>query len=127
MIKERYVSNTNALLMSELGFDEPCRAYYKPNDDDVIGYTLVAEHNPVATPAPTQQMAVDWIRENYDLFIKIEMGDGYTFYGTVKDFRNNLTYCVHDDFDENDYKDCMDKTISFCLGLILGEDESDEV
>lgn len=65
MIKERYVNLEVARLLRDKGFNEECIGYYV-DDEHNIKYSLLGETNSTwesrCCSAPTQQVAVDWMR-----------------------------------------------------------------
>ena len=81
MIEEAYVSKEVAELLLEKGFDEPCHFYYKkgihtPYLNDFGGLRITNSEYKKAkvdkVSAPTQQMAMRWLREVYDIDIIIK-------------------------------------------------------
>ena len=92
MIKEVYVSFEVAKLLREKGFEEICNAYYedygtkqslfisnkrgsfnigyKQHDDLALRFNTQKDNYKCS--APTQQMAMKWLREKHNLFICIE-------------------------------------------------------
>ena len=77
-ITEDYVSFETAKLLTEKGFDNECSGYY--NQERVlqrlsacsIKDTLKSPFYFDCIPAPTQQMAMKWLREVHNIFIVIE-------------------------------------------------------
>ena len=81
MIEENYVSFETAKLLKEKGFDEKCMSYYghgefhlghpkymKSNTDrDGVAFNGVPYD---AYNAPTLQMAMEWLREKYNIHIE---------------------------------------------------------
>ena len=88
MIEEQFVTLETAKLLKEKGFNETCLAYYKNNmlvaiyEDchDILPATntLLDKISPKneCYSAPTQQMAMRWLREVHNLCISIIL-DGY--------------------------------------------------
>ena len=73
MIEEAYVSFETAKLLEEKGFDESTICvYHKDGIFDRI--TLNNWNNKFVTPicAPTQQMAMRWLREKHNIYISIQ-------------------------------------------------------
>ena len=64
MIKERYVNLEVARLLRDKGFDEGCCGYYYCGVLTFLYDRLNknSEHTNLLISAPTQQMAVDWVR-----------------------------------------------------------------
>lgn len=64
MIKERYVNLEVARLLRDKGFDEGCYGYYYCGKLTFLYDRLNknSEHTDLLISAPTQQVAVDWMR-----------------------------------------------------------------
>ena len=76
MIKEAYCSYEISKLLKEKGFDEECFALYN-SDGVLIQSGIRLNNNQVGRvegsySAPTQQMAMKWLREVHNIFIVIE-------------------------------------------------------
>ena len=80
-IKERMVSFTNAKLLNEKSFEVPCQFLYVGKKhsihDKEIGGLFDNKIASTQIPndwfsAPTQQLAIDWILENFGIHFKIE-------------------------------------------------------
>lgn len=79
MVTEDYVSFETAKLLKEKGFDEECLDWYSTKGDlyhyadsfeiDLDGITVLCS-------APTLQMAMKWLREEYKIIITIDYDDG---------------------------------------------------
>ncbi len=93
MITEDYVSYETAKLLKEKGFDEYGMYFYTLKDEGCEGYKSNRKlrelaHNSApdlkdrAVSCPTLQMAMKWLREVHNLFIKPEAGEtnGKTWY-----------------------------------------------
>ena len=74
MITEDYCSYEVAKLLKEKGFDEPCDNYYDQSSDEPQQLTLDEMYYSYDEflKAPTQQMAMKWLREEKNIFIVIE-------------------------------------------------------
>jgi hypothetical protein len=75
MIKEEYVSFETAKLLKEKGFDEECMCYYDDEGDfnsHAINPSFINHEFSSYFTAPTQQMAMRWLRENHGIFIEIQ-------------------------------------------------------
>ena len=70
MIKERYVNFEVATLLRNKGFNEACRGVY---EEKVLRINTLCDwfnsDFSEYVAAPTQQMACDWIEENYKIHI----------------------------------------------------------
>lgn len=76
MIKEAYVSFDVAKLLKEKGFNEYCSAFYTHDKELNKGKTLTnaAIDDGITycdVSAPTHQMAMAWLREEYNIILDI--------------------------------------------------------
>jgi len=79
-ITEDYVSFEVAKLLKEKGFNEPCRDFYrKENDEWLHRNTYEYNYFNLQMPrwegcysCPTHQMAMRWLREKYNIYISIQ-------------------------------------------------------
>lgn len=97
MVKERYVSHEVAKLLKDKGFNEPCIGYY--STEGKLKLLTYAETNSEwfkNISAPTQQMACDWLIENYKIYINVSFVSGKGFVGSIYDISNpdNTLYMV---------------------------------
>lgn len=86
MVEESFVSFETAKMLKEKGFDELGDYYYTKNgeftDCLTIGYVncgdrvICKNHTLFPYKAPTQQMAMRWLREVHN--ISVEIASGYT-------------------------------------------------
>lgn len=85
MIKEAYISFETAKLLKEKGFIDPCFGYYF--SDGTLGFIKgLRDRNSASVStysAPTQQMAMRWLREEKYILI---------FILPAKDENGNLVY-----------------------------------
>lgn len=91
MIQEQYVSFKTAKLLKEKGFDIPCCFNYRsayPNTPKPFYHKLPKDFNSEEYKglksewfsAPTQQMAMRWLRENYNILIYINFNGDINHY-----------------------------------------------
>lgn len=83
MIKEEYVSFETAKLLKEKGFDEECVCYYDAEggfNSHTINTSFVNHEFSNYFTAPSQQMAMRWLREDHGIFIQIDKEMGGTRY-----------------------------------------------
>jgi hypothetical protein len=108
-----FVPHEPSLALKELGFDEPCFGYYKPNGElDYIENHILKDFPYLAknsewqdlVAAPTFSQAFRWFREKYDLksFIQPLKNDDdidiYVFaYGIEEIEHNDLDYLIHEE------------------------------
>lgn len=99
MIKEDYVSFDIAKLLKEKGFDEKCSHYWQnetseysmPKEiykwtDSALANTEISDSERFS--APTQSLALKWLREVHNIVIEINMDD----YMTTTDGKLKVTY-----------------------------------
>ena len=75
MIKEAYVSFEVARLLKEKGFNGEVHAYYNVFDKVNLDFSISLEAPHLQIPCPTQQMAMTWLRETHNLFIRVGFGN----------------------------------------------------
>ena len=71
-MENEFVPYTEALVLKELGFDEPCLANFINGNNIEIWNDEDFDIVKSKTPAPLYQQAFRWFREKYELY-------GYTF------------------------------------------------
>ena len=79
MIKEDFVSFEVAKLLKEKGFNEPTWTRYEDNDEVIFGDKYNWNNSPMGQiSAPTNQMAMKWLREVHNLFIELYVVKNYS-------------------------------------------------
>ena len=92
-MEKEFVTYELALKMKQLGFDEPCFAFYDEEEylftvreqDDIYEEWLIA---------PTFSQAFRWFREKYSMYHQIHKGYGWE--GIVRESNNNESILWHD-------------------------------
>jgi hypothetical protein len=107
MTKE-FIPHEQALVLKELGFNEPCFGYR-----DGIGHLMIKETPHCAISAPTFSQAFRWFRERYNLkayIIPIEYLDG-----TQETYQWNIFNECHSGVEQLTYEEaelaCLQKLI----------------
>lgn len=73
MIEEAYVSYKVSKLLKERGFNEYCPKSYSKCFDNKLEDRSISDWGKLNQyPAPTQQMAMRWLREKHNIFISIQ-------------------------------------------------------
>lgn len=98
MFKEAYVSFEVARLLKEKGFNGEVHAYHNVFD----------KVNLVQIPCPTQQMAMTWLRETHNLFIRVGFGNdnkgNFLYMADIYDLTNDAVDGLYKPIVEaNDY------------------------
>jgi len=105
-MKKEFLSYDLALKLKDLGFDEPCFAFYGLSRDNYktirlsifqnlkTDYLPDIHHLDVTCDAPLWQQTFDWFREKYNFNSWISgrksMGYGYTINNVPNKFKNNI-------------------------------------
>ena len=122
MITEDYVSFETALLLKKKGFEQiGCQKQYNTQGDLCTGYC----YGPVA---PTLQMAMKWLREEYKIYIDInisiilEQWSGYN----VSIYKTNTNDGLLDTIiyrkklkDNTSFEEAAKVAIKYCLEKII--------
>jgi len=145
MIQEAYVSFETAKLLREKGFDEPCNQCYakhpkedKPklmfNDAGTNSKGVYGAVFPFLASAPSQQMAMRWLREVHNIVICAEIGNendkGNTDYTNPDrwhwffDLTNEKGVVIEPESDYilnefDSYEDAVEAAIQYCLTNLI--------
>lgn len=128
MIKEDYVSFETAKLLKEKGFDEYCLMNYWESDKELhqwgweLNYGKNSEKNTCCKDcsAPTLQMAMKWLRVNYNIHIEpryFPMPNIYRYViihspTTIENIDSHPQYF-------NSYEEACDAAIKYCLENLI--------
>ena len=114
-MEDEFVTYEQALALMELGFDEPCLAFYNGKSLDSTNYNFddsTSKDVGLCIKSPLKQQVFRWFRENYELIASIKYnmfpdmgGKQYYFeYGYRTSGERYLTY-------EEAENACIDKLI----------------
>jgi len=126
MITEDYVSFDTAKLLKEKGFDCECRGYYDTTKH--LDYMLEhsgSEMNSNDGPdcyisAPTLQMAMKWLREEYKIFICIVLIEEIDMYGfTIEDISSKKYLATSKNYGYPTYEEACEAAIKYCLENLI--------
>ena len=121
-IKEDYVSFEVAKLLKEKGFDEYCSKSYFKMDKTLkeSGFSEWEKVNEIK--APTQSLAIKWLREVHNIFIEIgtsiDLNGNYHFSYTILDNECKYIRRGYSDFDWN-YEEAAETAIKYCLENLI--------
>lgn len=128
MIKEVFVSLEVARLLKEKGFDEICSfewgvpiidggfvlQKWSINNGQIKNSDLIDD----AYAAPTHQMAMAWLREEYKLLISIGIeDDGY--YNIIQNIENKIFYDSLDGYGFCSYDEAVEAALKYSLENLL--------
>jgi hypothetical protein len=87
-MEKEFIPYEQALELKELGFDEPCLAYLKPN---VLTYEItIGEFNEFEYhSAPLYQQAFRWFREKYEVKVISVGGDNNKKFNYLLHLKDN--------------------------------------
>ena len=112
MIKEAYVSFEVAKLLKEKGFVTPCDWLYCSNGD--FGHRNPLWDKEMFT-APTQQMAVRWLREEYEISIEVSALKRHRWVYTIYRLLEERVVEIWNDGTYVSYEDAVDAALKYCL------------
>lgn len=126
MVKERYCSPEVSKLLKEKGFNEKVICYY--DDGGSLKLNKFAEfqccnqgYGSSVFAAPTQSMAMDWLREVHKISIEIT-STGYLIDDDVKwecDIKAGHRLYFRCITNEKSFKTCADAAIKYCLENLI--------
>lgn len=104
MVKERYCSYELSKLLKEKGFDGEIHTTF-----DKEGYTQASI---------THQMAMKWLREEYDIFIDIRRSLNTFLYGAIIRKDPSCTFNkISEQFET--YEEAVEEALKYSLGKII--------
>lgn len=131
MIKEEYVSFEIAKLLKDKGFNKPLFTFYVTDKDkkestfQIMAFTddtIDNNRSEFCYLAPTQQMAMRWLREKHLLHISLDMMNGGTWMYEISDisipFDGGI---ISKAYEENckSYEKAVEEAIKYCLEYLI--------
>lgn len=124
MVKEAYCSFEVAKLLKEKGFDGKCRYYYPNDHTQLISYVDCVQSQMFgndACIAPTQQMAMAWLREAHHIAINIGWGEvfeeQYRWWSIVLNMDNGDI--LYDENYQASYEESVETTLKYVLENLI--------
>jgi hypothetical protein len=110
---EEFIPYQQALALKELGFDEPCFAFYLAGSVRYKEYKdsqnkNSAFYNNTVCSAPLYQQAFRWLREKYDFHVTIQRSKKYV--AIVYESVNNFSIDEYETYEEAELA-CLIKLI----------------
>lgn len=128
MITEDYVSFEVAKLLKEKGFNEYCLKNYWSSDKELHDWKWELSYNRNSDgngntkdcAAPTQQMAIKWLREKqiYIRIIEDAFGESYHFEVYSKNPNVKINYYVPNYYKDT-YEDAVEAALKYCLENLI--------
>lgn len=130
MIQEAYCSFEVAKLLKEKGFNESCYTYYDDIDNSINRFDKGLHFNNTSYPwgvpydlkkakkyivAPTHQMAMAWLREEYGISIEISALKLYRWVYTIYRLFEKRVVEVWNDGPYISYDAATDYALKYCL------------
>ena len=129
MITEDYVSFETAKLLKEKGFNEEVRTFYNSNgklEDCAFSLNHNLDIGSGFTSAPSQSLALKWLREIHNRHISIEHSyilNKYKIYITkynpdnISDLNNTLYFSA--DYDFSTYEEACEAALKYTLENLI--------
>ena len=116
MITEDYVSFEIAKLLKEKGFNEPTWTRYEDGNEVIFGDKYDWNNSPMGQiSAPTHQMAMKWLREEYGISIEISALKRHQWVYTIYRLLEKKVAEVWNDGTYVSYEDATDDALKYCL------------
>jgi len=128
MITEDYVSFETAKLLKEKGFNEGCRQYlYRGNlifSRSEIWNRELDNYEDEGWAAPTLQMAMKWLRENYNIYCDIGYDDCDWFWNIISVDKNvpvedRPLFIKNGLAGYKSYEEACEEAIKYCLKELI--------
>lgn len=122
MDTEDYVSFETAKLLKEKGFDEATFYDYNERGTRWFEEVLVNHNSQGGVACPTLQMVMKWLRENYCLYIDIELlsGPSFSWYIWFMNDPKHMMGCSEDIRHYYDaYEEACEAAIKYCLENLI--------
>lgn len=119
-ITEDYVSFETAKLLKEKSFNEPCYTCYLNKELSYYDYLSTNfELIDNAYSAPTLQMAMKWLREEYRISIEISALNCYYCTYTIYRLLEEKVKEVYNDGTYSSYEDATNDALKYCLEHLI--------
>jgi len=119
-MEKEFISYELALELKQLGFDEPCLAFYGRSKELIIHKCEVTDFytSSLQCLAPTYSQAFRWFRERYALCIVIKPIDDKNLELGYNLLKNGLMMGSHPTYEEAELA-CLQKLIEILQNLIV--------
>lgn len=120
MITEDYCSFEVAKLLKEKGFKEEVTNYYDSGGNFVkSGYKFNYNFQTVDHSAPTHQMAMKWLREEYGISIEISALKRNCWAYTIYKILNNKVEELYNDGEFKTYEETVETALKYSLENLI--------
>lgn len=120
MIREVYCSCEVAKLLKDKGFDQNCATYYLDGQVWRHHYVEAIPKGKQIYAAPTQAMAMKWLREMYNIHIGINPISGKGYNATIYDVADFDDYGII--FDTEFFfhpEEAIEAALKYCLENLI--------
>ena len=118
-MEKEFVSYEMALALKELGFDEPCFAWYKNGKLRIELYWNISDLRDEDCISPTYSQVFRWFREKYDLFGCIDLHVSTPLHWYVRIDKISINdYLYHSEDDSIYYANYEDAELACLMKLI---------
>lgn len=122
MIQEQYVSFETAKLLKDKGFmGDECHAFYT-EDGKIFYYQHYHDFDRrYVTDAPTQQMAMRWLREKHKLHCSVVLKDVTkdTYVYSIADLGDDRHWIRGEYLEYPSYEEACESAIKYCLENLI--------
>ena len=122
MITEAYVSFETAKLLKEKGFDEVCHSYYDIRyENQLVISELNLTQDDDSYLAPTQQMAMRWLRKRHKLHCNVVLKDitEDTYVYSIADLGDNRHWIRGEYLEYPSCEEACEAAIKYCLENLI--------
>lgn len=124
-MEKEFIPYEQALALKELGFDEPCLAFYK-NVEELLLNDMLKTNSDLSNitdwiSAPLYQQAFRWFREKYDLTWEHQFDDSNIslYVGEITYPDNNLDFFKIIEVEYNGYNKAYEEAELECLKKLI--------
>lgn len=125
-MKEAYVTYETAKLLKEKEFDWECRAYWHEDDRELIESQSPCHLRNITNPcwfgntAPTQQMAMRWLREEKGIHVyPIPVTGFYYVVSVYLEDGNKVHNRILSRSGRHAYEDAVEAALEYCLTNLI--------
>ena len=121
MIKEAYCSFEVAKLLKEKEFDEECYTFYEYDSKEFYREERISCCNSRSDDyaAPTQQMAMRWLREVHNIHIVLMIENNGNYIGYLYDTKGNNIQGWDRRLSKTSYEEAIDAVIQYILENLM--------
>lgn len=118
-MNNEFVTYKQAIALKELGFDEPCIAWYVSEDYGLeLGEVVQSDLLRDGLLAPLKQQVFKWFRENYKIHVRFTPHD-YLDDNNQKYIEDYEWEIVYPEYYDGPYHDTFEESENDCINTII--------